>query len=159
MKFHFYIETSPSAFSMQASDISQTIKNTDEHVFILRQALDYKDEFKEKSNVTIINITYANFPDVVKDILHGISQKSIPSVYLHFGTGHAEDIGTILSKSRYPENKTHLRIYEDDPLSIITRNTLLALPAAQRQNAISTYAQHLQDKIYTTNENLISSRG
>ncbi len=159
MKFHFYIETSPSAFSMQATDIAEKISDTSSHTFILRQALDYKDEFKEKSNVTIINITYANFPDVVKDILYGISQKSIPSIYLHFGTGHAEDIGTILSKSRHPRNKTHLRIYEDDPLSIITRNTLLALPAAQRQNAIATYAQHLQDKIFTKKENLISSRG
>ena len=159
MKFHFYIETSPSAFSMQATDLAEKISDTSSHTFILRQALDYKDEFKEKSNVTIINITYANFSDVVKDILYSISQKLVPSIYLHFGTRHAEDISTILSKSRHPRNKTHLRIYEDDPLSIITRNTLLALPAAQRQNAIGTYAQHLQDKIFTKKENLISSRG
>lgn len=159
MKFHFYIETSPSAFSMQAIDIAEKTNDTSSHIFILRQALDYKDEFKEKSNVSIINITYANFGDVVNDILHGISQNTPPTVYLHFGTGHAEVIGTVLQKSRHPVNKTHLRIYEDDPLSIITRNTLLALPTAQRRNAISTYAQHLHDNIFTKKENLISTKG
>lgn len=33
MKFHFYIETSPSAFSMQATDIAEKISDTSSHTF------------------------------------------------------------------------------------------------------------------------------
>lgn len=159
MKFHFYIETSPSAFSMQASDISETTKNTDEHVFILRQALDYRDEFKEKKNITIINITYANFADTMSDIIKGISKTYQPPIYIHFGTRHAEEVCTILGKTKYPLDNVNLRIYEDDPLSVITRNTLLTLPNDKRLNALGTYAQSIYDKIYTLNTNLIASKG
>jgi len=159
MIFHFYIETSPSAFSMQASEISEKIKNPEEHVFILRQGLDYKDEFKEKSNVTIINISYDNISDIMFDILKSILRTMQPSIYLHFGAGHGQDICTLLTKAKYPCDKVYLRIYEDDPLSIITRETLLALEADRRENALSAYAQSIYDKIYTLNTNLISTNG
>lgn len=159
MNFHFYIETSPSAFTMQASDLIEKINEKDSHVFILRQESDYNDEFKEKENVTTIDLGYANFIDVVKDILNSLTQKSTPPIYIHCGTGSAEEIGILLSKLKYPQNKTHIRFYEDDPVSIVTRNTLLALPDEKRQNALSIYAQHLLDYIYTQKTNIITSNG
>jgi hypothetical protein len=82
-----------------------------------------------------------------------------PSIYLHFGAGHGQDICTLLTKVKYPCDKVHLRIYEDDPLSIITRETLLALPADKRENTLSVYAHSIYDKIYTLNTNLISTNG
>lgn len=159
MKFHFYIDTSPSAFSMQATDIAEKMTNDNTHIFILRQALDYKDEYKERNNITVINITYSTYTDVIKDILLGLSQSQFPSVYLHFGTSHTENISILLNKTKYPQNKTHLIVYEDDPLSIITRQTLINLTAEKRQHALATYGQHLFDKIYTNKSNLISTNG
>lgn len=159
MIFHFYIETSPSAFTMQASDLVEKVNQSDSHVFILRQESDYNDEFKEKENVTTIDLGYANFIEVIKDILKSLTQKITPSIYIHCGTANAEEVSTLLSKLKYPQNKIHIRFYEDDPVAIITRNTLLALPDEKRQNALSIYAQHLLDKIYTQKTNIITSNG